>query len=134
MGGGEEIVPKSNIISEQATVHERDCQEINPAAFDYCEDMASLTHLNEASVLYNLRARFNLDLIHVRQPKLIHNSFRSILQTFSGLFCVTINPWRWLPLYTKDIMHHYEGQQKNRPPHVYAIANNAFLNVVNGKD
>lgn len=31
-------------------------------------------------------------------------------------------------------MHYYEGQQKNRPPHVYAIANNAFLNVVNGEE
>ena len=53
-------------------------------------------------------------------------------QTFSGLFCLTVNPWRWLPLYTKDIMHMYEGQAKNRPPHVYQIANTAYLNIVNG--
>lgn len=66
LGGGEEITPNDYTILEQATVQERECQEMNPGAFDYCEDMASLTHLNEASVLYNLRARFNLDLIHVK--------------------------------------------------------------------
>jgi myosin heavy subunit len=54
------------------------------------------------------------------------------LQTVSGLFCLTVNPWRWLPLYTEDIMHMYEGNAKNRPPHVYQIANTAYTSIING--
>lgn len=49
----------------QMEVPSDEAQEVNPTAFELCEDMASLTHLNEASVLHNLRQRFLLDLIHV---------------------------------------------------------------------
>jgi hypothetical protein len=49
----------------QKTVSAAECEEVNPKAFDYCEDMASLSHLSDACVLYNLRMRFKLDLIHV---------------------------------------------------------------------
>jgi myosin heavy subunit len=107
----------------QKTVSAAECEDVNPKAFDYCEDMASLSHLSDACVLYNLRMRFKLDLIHVC---LFANFIKKIffcifLQTISGLFCLTVNPWRWLPLYTEDIMHAYEGHTKVRPPHIYQV-------------
>ena len=46
--------------------------------------MANLTFLNDASVFYNLKVRF--------QAKLIY--------TYSGLFCIVVNPYKRYPIYT----------------------------------
>ena len=40
-------------------------QQMNPPKFFMYEDMANLTYLNEASILYNLRARYVRMLIYV---------------------------------------------------------------------
>ena len=40
-------------------------EQMNPPKFEKIEDMANLTYLNEASVLYNLRARYGAGLIYV---------------------------------------------------------------------
>ena len=40
-------------------------QQMNPPKFEKIEDMASLTYLNEASVLHNLRQRYYSSLIYV---------------------------------------------------------------------
>ncbi len=38
---------------------------MNPPKFEMIDDMASLTYLNEASVLYNLRTRYTQQFIYV---------------------------------------------------------------------
>ena len=43
-----------------------DIEPMNPPKFDKCEDMTLLTHLNESSVLHNLRDRYFANLIYVR--------------------------------------------------------------------
>ena len=40
--------------------------QVNPPKFEKCEDMSNLTYLNEASVLHNLRSRYQAKLIYVR--------------------------------------------------------------------
>ncbi len=47
------------------TVKEDDIQQMNPSKFDMIEDMAMLTHLNEASVLCNLQRRYSSWRIYV---------------------------------------------------------------------
>lgn len=42
-----------------------DTEKMNPPKFDRTEDMADLTHLNEASVIHNLRLRYGSNLIYV---------------------------------------------------------------------
>lgn len=42
-----------------------DTQQMNPPKFEKIEDMAGLTYLNEASVLYNLKQRYYSGLIYV---------------------------------------------------------------------
>lgn len=42
--------------------------KVNPAKFDKANDMAELTHLNEASVVHNLHMRYQADLIYVSSP------------------------------------------------------------------
>ena len=38
---------------------------MNPPKFEKCEDMSNLTYLNEASVLWNLKARYQSKMIYV---------------------------------------------------------------------
>ena len=42
--------------------------KVNPPKFDRTDDMAELTHLNEPSVVHNLRTRHQSDLIYVSLP------------------------------------------------------------------
>ena len=39
--------------------------QVNPPKFEKCEDMSNLTYLNEASVLWNLKSRYQSKLIYV---------------------------------------------------------------------
>lgn len=47
------------------TVRETEIQPMNPPRFDLLEDMAMMTHLNEAAVLHNLRQRYARWMIYV---------------------------------------------------------------------
>ena len=46
-------------------VRKDEIQQMNPPKFEKIEDMANLTYLNEASVLYNLKARYTAGFIYV---------------------------------------------------------------------
>lgn len=50
-------------------VKEDELQAMNPPKFDMIEDMAMLTHLNEASVLYNLKRRYSHWMIYVSRRR-----------------------------------------------------------------
>ena len=50
---------------KQVKVNKDDIQRMNPPKFSKVEDMAELTCLNEASVLYNLKDRYYSGLIYV---------------------------------------------------------------------
>lgn len=56
----------------KATIKKDMLEEMNPPKFEKTEDMSNLTFLNDASVLYNLRARYSAMLIYVRLPFMIH--------------------------------------------------------------
>jgi len=85
--------------------------EQNPPKFEKEEDMSNLSVLNRACVLHNLRTRYNCLLIY----------------TYSGLFCVCINPYKWLNVYTQIMREHYRNKRRNEaPPHLYAIADGAL--------
>ncbi|CEJ60204.1 Putative Myosin heavy chain [Penicillium brasilianum] len=89
--------------------------KVNPAKFDKADDMAELTHLNEASVVHNLHTRYQSDLIY----------------TYSGLFLVTINPYCPLPIYTNEYVKMYKGRGREETrPHIFAMADEAFRNLV----
>lgn len=53
------------VPQKQRTVKKDDIQQMNPPKFEKIDDMANLTYLNEAAVLYNLRARYTASLIYV---------------------------------------------------------------------
>ncbi|XP_049554840.1 myosin-7B isoform X4 [Orcinus orca] len=101
------------------TVREAELQPMNPPRFDLLEDMAMMTHLNEAAVLHNLRQRYA----------------RWMIYTYSGLFCVTINPYKWLPIYTASVVAAYKGKRRSEaPPHIYAVADNAYNDMLRNRE
>uniref|UniRef100_A0A3Q2Z5A9 Myosin, heavy chain b n=1 Tax=Hippocampus comes TaxID=109280 RepID=A0A3Q2Z5A9_HIPCM len=75
------------------TVKDDDIFPMNPPKFDKIEDMAMMTHLSEPAVLYNLKERYAAWMIY----------------TYSGLFCVTVNPYKWLPVYDTVVVTGYRA-------------------------
>jgi myosin heavy chain 6/7 len=92
--------------------------KVNPPKFEKCEDMVNLTFLNDASVFWNLKTRY--------QAKMIH--------TYSGLFVVVVNPYKRYPLYTHRVSKIYLGKRRNEvPPHLWAIAEMAYRGMLGNK-
>merc|ERR1712241_312127 len=92
--------------------------KVNPPKFEKCEDMVNLTFLNDASVFWNLKTRY--------QAKIIH--------TYSGLFVVVVNPYKRYPLYTYRVSKIYLGERRNEvPPHLWAIAEGAYRGMLQNK-
>ncbi|ESN99871.1 hypothetical protein HELRODRAFT_129847, partial [Helobdella robusta] len=109
---GEEVTVTTE--SMEKTFKKDQIQQMNPPKFFMVEDMANMTYLNEASVLHNLRSRYTNGYIY----------------TYSGLFCVVINPYRRLPIYTPNVVSKYQGKRRNEmPPHLFSIADNAYRNM-----
>ncbi|KAI0986953.1 hypothetical protein GJ496_004886 [Pomphorhynchus laevis] len=105
--------------SEAIQVSREDCQKANPPKYSKVEDMADLTCLNEASVLFNLKERY----------------YHGLIYTYSGLFCVVINPYRQLRIYGESIMEQYRGQRlRTVPPHIFAITDSAYRSMLEDRE
>jgi myosin heavy subunit len=45
-----------------------------------------------------------------------------------------INPYKRLPIYTREVVMKYRGKRRNEmPPHAFAISDNAYSNMLQGK-
>ncbi len=52
------------------------------------------------------------------------------MQTYSGLFCVVINPYKRYPIYTNTVVKMYLSKRRNEvPPHLFAISDGAYAQV-----
>jgi myosin protein heavy chain len=116
---GDEVEVELCDTSKREVVSVDDMQKMNPPKFDKEEDMADLTCLNEASVLHNVKERYYSGLIY----------------TYSGLFCVVVNPYVRLPIYTEKIIELYKGKKRHEvPPHVFAITDTAYRSMLQDRE
>uniref|UniRef100_A0A8C2IYN5 Myosin heavy chain 7 n=1 Tax=Cyprinus carpio TaxID=7962 RepID=A0A8C2IYN5_CYPCA len=101
------------------TVKEIDVHPQNPPKFDKIEDMAMFTFLHEPAVLFNLKERYAAWMIY----------------TYSGLFCVTVNPYKWLPVYNQEVVLAYRGKKRSEaPPHIFSISDNAYQYMLSDRE
>uniref|UniRef100_A0A665WNA2 Myosin-9 n=1 Tax=Echeneis naucrates TaxID=173247 RepID=A0A665WNA2_ECHNA len=116
---GDECVVELADSGKKIRVNKDDIQKMNPPKFSKVEDMAELTCLNEASVLHNLKERYYSGLIY----------------TYSGLFCVVINPYKNLPIYSEEIVDMYKGKKRHEmPPHIYAITDTSYRSMMQDRE
>lgn len=55
------------------------------------------------------------------------------IQTYSGPFCVVVNPYKMLPIYTEKIINLYKGKNRQEvPPHVFAITDTVYRSMLQG--
>ncbi|XP_033177999.1 myosin heavy chain, muscle isoform X22 [Bombus vosnesenskii] len=122
---GEIKATKGDIVSvtlpggESKDFKKDQLQQVNPPKYEKAEDMSNLTYLNDASVLHNLKQRYYAKLIY----------------TYSGLFCVAINPYKRFPVYTHRCAKLYRGKRRNEvPPHIFAISDGAYVNMLTNSE
>merc|ERR1719288_462798 len=116
---GDDVEVEIVETGKRMLVSKDDMQKMNPPKYDKEEDMADLTCLNEASVLHNVKERYYSGLIY----------------TYSGLFCVVVNPYVRLPIYTEKIIELYKGKKRHEvPPHVFAITDTAYRSMLQDRE
>ncbi|XP_029972779.1 unconventional myosin-VI-like [Salarias fasciatus] len=92
--------------------------QVFPAEDDvnkHVDDNCSLMYLNEATLLNNVRVRYNKDHIY----------------TYVANILIAVNPYFDIPkLYGPDAIRSYQGRSLGTlPPHVYAIADKAYRDM-----
>merc|ERR1712242_605774 len=109
------------IESKEVKVFKKDqVDQVNPPKFDCSDDMSGLTYLGDACVLWNSVVRYKNELIY----------------TYSGLFCIAINPYKRFPIYTQRTMEMYIGLRRSEcPPHIFGVAEGSYQGMMdNGKN
>merc|ERR1712241_825571 len=102
---------KVKVGGEEKVFKEAQLDQMNPPQYDCSEDMANLTYLGDACVLWNSVCRYKNELIY----------------TYSGLFCIAINPYKRFPIYTNRTMEMYMNKRRNEcPPHIFGVAEGSY--------
>lgn len=79
------------------------------------DDMVLLMKISEDAITENLRKRYNDDYIF----------------TYIGPVLISVNPFKQLPYFTDREVELYQGAaQYENPPHIYALADNMFRNMM----
>jgi len=97
----------------------------NPKSLDGVPDLCMLTYLGEENVLHNLSHRYKLS---------------SVYTSTTSKVLVAVNPYeRFDQIYTEQKMKEYQAaeinleglaDEKSLPPHVFTVANAAYVNMV----
>ena len=83
------------------------------------EDMVLLPDIKDSGIVANLKLRLQSELIY----------------TSIGHVLVACNPYKWLPIYSEDVMKRYTLQQRvDVPPHIFATAEAAYRNMIQEED
>lgn len=79
------------------------------------DDMVLLPKIQESSIVDNLKKRLLEDVIY----------------TYIGPVLIAVNPYKMLPYFTDKEVDMYQGAATyENPPHIYALADNMFRNML----
>ena len=104
--------------SNRQEIECRDTKKIaqrNPEEMEGLNDLIKLQFLDEPNIIHNLRVRYNEDKIY----------------TYTGPILISINPWKRLPIYGRELLEQYRGKfMSTMPPHVFAVAEFAYKSMI----
>ncbi|KJE90748.1 myosin-X [Capsaspora owczarzaki ATCC 30864] len=84
---------------------------MHPTSVTSVEDMATLADLHEGAILHNIDLRYAKDLIY----------------TYIGSILCAVNPYKKIDMYGDKLLKSYNKRALGElPPHIYAIANEAY--------
>ncbi|XP_063310710.1 unconventional myosin-XVIIIb isoform X1 [Pelobates fuscus] len=92
-------------------VDEENIHRTNPSKFDFSEDLTTLVSLNESSIINTLRHRYQSQLIH----------------TNAGPHLVVLKPGVSVSNYSAKV---FKGKKDSMPPHICAVAQKAYWNML----
>ncbi|KAH9512786.1 hypothetical protein Btru_038184 [Bulinus truncatus] len=93
-------------------------RHMHVTSVDGVQDMISLGDFSEAGILRNLFKRYNENQIY----------------TYTGTILIAVNPYKDLPIYDQDQIERYKDKKIGElPPHIFAIADNAYSSMQNSK-
>ena len=91
------------LIQEIRVLHDIDVSELPLHNIDMpesgVEDMVNLNYLHEASILYNLKRRYETFQPYTRTGKIV----------------IAVNPYKWLDIYGKESMSEYSTRLARAP-------------------
>lgn len=107
-----------NVVDDDGKEHwidlNRPMRHMHTTSVEGVEDMILLGDLNESGILRNLFIRYMDNLIY----------------TYTGSILVAVNPYQILPIYTSEQIQLYRDKKIGElPPHIFAIADNAYYNM-----
>uniref|UniRef100_A0A2C9KA35 Unconventional myosin-IXb n=1 Tax=Biomphalaria glabrata TaxID=6526 RepID=A0A2C9KA35_BIOGL len=89
-----------------------------PLAGKEFPDLCSLPDLNEKTLLYNLKSRFNQKNIY----------------TYVGSILIAVNPFKFFPIYNPKYVSMYQNKRLGElPPHIFAVADAAYHSMLREK-
>jgi myosin heavy subunit len=103
------------LLNEKQTMDLMHCNE--EALDSACEDLCNISDLNEPSILHLLRKRYREDKIYTNVSSIL----------------ISVNPFKLLPLYTSEMLDYYKTGVRDKAPHVFATAHNAFHDMLSNQ-
>lgn len=112
---GEHVSNKTHIILINDKEEEVDSYEKwNQTENIKKDNLVDIPHLNEPSILEAVNLRYNINKIY----------------TYTGKILISMNPFKDLKLFTDENIKNYQIDSKNREPHIYQLADEAYKNLL----
>eukprot|EP01137_Pigoraptor_chileana_P023532 Opistho-2@89964 len=116
---GSDVVIENDNTQERSThavaaLNHETCTPMHQTSIESIEDMAALSDLHEGAILHNIKIRYKKDKCY----------------TFIGSILAAVNPYKKLDIYGKEVLTSYNKKVIGElPPHIYAIANEAYYSM-----
>ncbi|KAJ6664230.1 hypothetical protein lerEdw1_008449, partial [Lerista edwardsae] len=113
--GGSLLLNISSFLQQGSKGHYRYHWQSHNVKHSGVDDMVLLSKISEDSIVENLKKRYMDDYIF----------------TYIGSVLISVNPFKQMPYFGEKEIEMYQGAaQYENPPHIYALADNMYRNMI----